>query len=106
MPASFESEPKRTELNTQDLPEIPAVQDMITWNEEKVLRWIQQRDPIILVEEDHLNNFEKADVVGRAFLASDYDFFHKICGLPVGIAAALQDLADDVKKEGKFIPRT
>ena len=100
MTTSSESKPERTELNTQELPTIPTVQEMQTWNMEKVLRWIQQRDPNIL-EEDDLNNFRKARIAGRAFLAFSVEDF-KACDLPLAVAVALNDLADEVK-EGKFI---
>jgi hypothetical protein len=104
MTTSSESKSEQTELNAQELPTIPTVQEMKTWNEEKVLRWIQQRDPNLL-KGDNLGNFNKADIMGRAFLASDVDFFHKTCGLSAGVGLALKNLADEVK-EGKFIPRT
>jgi hypothetical protein len=103
MPASSEFAPKRTKLSTQDLPEIPAVQDMITWNKEKVLQWIQQRDPNILEEED-VNNFKEQRITDRAFLAFIIDFFQRYCGLPPRVGLALQDLVKEVKQEGKFVP--
>ena len=103
MPASLESERERTEPSTQDLPTIPTVQEMQTWKMEKVLRWIQQRDPNIL-EEDDLNNFKKARIAGSAFLLSSFEFF-KGCDLSRGASLVLNGLVDEVK-EGKFIPRT
>src|SRR4051812_21132050 len=96
MPASLESEP-------QDLPEIPAVQDMMTWNKEKVLRWIRQRDPNIL-EENDVDNFREQRITGRAFLASNVEFFQRYCGLSSGVGLGLQDLVEEVKRGGKFIP--
>jgi hypothetical protein len=96
MPASLESEP---------LPEIPAVQDMRTWSKEKVLRWIVQRDRNILEESD-LDNFKKARIPGRAFLASHLKFFQKSCGMSPGVSLALKELADEVREGGKFIPQT
>ena len=101
MTTSSESIPERTEVNTQELPTIPTVQEMKAWDEEKVLRWIQQRDRNILVEEDGLNNFKKARIAGRAFLAFSVEDF-KACDLRLAVAVALKDLADEVK-EGKFI---
>jgi hypothetical protein len=99
------SKPKQTELSTQDLPEIPAVQDMITWNKEMVLRWIRQRDRNILEEEEEeVDNFKEQDITGRVFLASNIEFFQRNCGLSSGVSLALQVLVDEVK-EGKFIPR-
>ena len=98
MPASLESEP-------QDLPEIPAVQDMKTWNKEKVLRWIQQRNNNIL-EDDDLDNFKKARIMGSAFLTSDVKFFQKNCDLSPGVSLALKNLVDEVMEGGKFTPQT
>ena len=71
---------------------------------EKVLRWIKLRDENILVDEDDLNNFKKARIAGRAFLAFTVEYF-QACDLPLAAAAALKDLAKEVKGEGKFIPR-
>ena len=105
MTASSESKPERTEVNTQELPTIPTVQEMKNGDTGKVLRWIQQRHPNIPLEEDDLNNFKKARIAGRAFLVSDVEFY-QTCGLPRGVGLALKKLADEVKEEGKFIPRT
>ena len=102
MTTSSESKPERTEVNTQDLPTIPTIQEMQTWNTEKVLRWIQQRDPNIL-KGDNLEKFNNEYIMGTAFLASDVEFY-QTRGLPRGVGLALKDLADEVK-ESKFIPR-
>jgi hypothetical protein len=104
MTASFESEPEWTELSTQDLPTIPTVQEMKTWDTEKVLRWIQQRNSNILTG-DNLEKFNRAYIRGRAFLASDVEFY-RTCGLPLGAGLILKALADEVKERGKFIPPT
>src|SRR3954453_19915319 len=104
MTTSFESKPERTDLSTQERPTIPTVQEMKTWDTEKVLRWIQQRDPNIL-EDDDLDNFKKARIAGRAFLLSSFEFFNKHCGLSPGASVALYSLVDEIR-EGKFIPRT
>ena len=101
MPASLESERERTEPSTQDLPTIPAVQEMNTWDKKKVLRWIQQRNRNIL-EDDDLDNFNKAAITGRAFLDASVEFFNKFCGLSPGASLGLVRLVDKVK-EGKFI---
>jgi hypothetical protein len=77
---------------------------MKTWDTEKVLRWIQQRDSNILGEDD-LDNFKNTRIAGRAFLRFDVEFFTN-CGLPLAVAVALKDLTDEVKEESKFIPRT
>jgi hypothetical protein len=99
MATSLESKREQTEPSTQDLPTIPTVQEMKAWDEEKVLRWIQQRDRNIL-KDNNLNNFKQAGIHGRAFLAFSVDLF-KSCGLSLACSVALQDLVDEVK-EGKF----
>jgi hypothetical protein len=105
MTTSFESKPERTELSTQELPTIPTTQEMQTWDKEKVLRWIQQRYRYIL-EEDDLENFNKAGITGKVFLLSNREFFSKSCALVAGPSLALESLVDEVKEESKFIPRT
>ena len=96
--------PKRTKLGTQDLPTIPTVNEMETWNKEELLRWIQQTDPNILKGDD-VDKFKKARIAGRAFLVFDVKSFQS-CGLLLADAAALKNLADEVNEKGKFIPRT
>ena len=103
MAASSESKPEQTELSTQDLPTIPTAEEMEIWDEEKVLRWIQQRNRNIL-KGNNLENFKKECIMGTAFLASDVEFYQTY-GLPRGVGLALKNLADQVK-EGKFIPWT
>jgi hypothetical protein len=101
MTTPSEPEPERTELSTQVLPAIPTVEEMKTWDPEKVLRWIQQR-PGITLKGDNLEIFKKGDIGGIAFLASDVEFY-RTCGLPRGVGLTLEDLAKEVE-EGKFIP--
>jgi hypothetical protein len=103
MTAPSESKPEQPELSTQELPKIPAVQEMETWDEEKVLRWIKQRNRNIL-KGDNLENFNKERIMGRAFLASDVEFY-QTRGLPCRIGLALKHLANEVKRAGKSIPR-
>src|SRR5271163_1389437 len=105
MTDSVEPESEQTELSTQDLPTIPTVQEMKTWDKEKVLRWIQQRDPNIL-EGDNLNTFIESKICGSAFLASSVKFYSRECGLPPGPSLALGDLVNEVKEGSKFIPWT
>jgi hypothetical protein len=103
MNTTFESTSEQTEQSTQELPTIPIVAKMKHWDEEKVVRWIQQKEPNLLIEDD-VNNFKKARIGGRAFLNYGVENFES-SGLPLAVAVALKDLADEVKK-GKFIPRT
>jgi hypothetical protein len=105
MTTSFKSKSKRTDLSSQDLPTIPTVQEMMTWNEAALLQWIQQKKPKLLRRE-YLDKFTAARFLGGTFLrrAGDIDFFMK-AGLPLGVSEILANLGDEVK-EGKFIPRT
>jgi len=96
-----ELESEQTEPSTQVLPNIPTVEDMNTWDEKKVLRWIQQRIPL---KDKNLDAFNKAGFIGAGFLDSDVGFFQS-CGLPPGISRALQALVNEVNKS-KFIPWT
>jgi hypothetical protein len=97
-----EPKPERTGPNTQELPIIPTIQEMETWNKESVLQWIQQRDPIILKGDD-VDNFKKANFPGGNFLLSDFELFR---GSDISREAslALSNLVKEVKEKGKFIP--
>jgi hypothetical protein len=86
-------------------PKLPTVQEIETWDKKKVLRWIRKRKPNTL-EDDDLDNFNKARIDGIAFLDSSLDFFNKMCGLSVGASLGLMRLVNEVKEEGKFIPWT
>jgi hypothetical protein len=77
---------------------------METWDEEKLLRWIQQRKPNIF-KGGHLEKSKEVCIDDDAFLLSSLEFFHTTCGLPREVGLALKSLADQVK-EGKFIPWT
>ena len=83
--------------------EIPTVEEVETWDVDKLHGWIQQIKPNILKGDD-LELFKKERIDGEAFLLSSLEFF-KTCGLSAAVSLILKDLADEVK-EGKFIPRT
>jgi 5-methylcytosine-specific restriction endonuclease McrBC GTP-binding regulatory subunit McrB len=103
MAASIKSTSKQTRQNPQKLPTIPTVQEMKTWNRNKVLWWIQHRD-MELLEDNDLVNFQKARIRGSGFLDFDVELFRS-CGLSAGAAVELKRLVDEVKKS-KFIPQT
>ena len=92
---------ERTDLGIQDLPAIPTVQEVETWDVERVLQWIQKRKPNNLGNDD-VDNFKRARITGSAFLLSSYEFF-KSCALSPGASLVLAGLVNEVK-EGKFIP--
>jgi hypothetical protein len=98
MPASSKFEPKRTKLSTQDLPEIPAVQDMITWNKEKVLQWDPAKRPEHSRREmmwiTSKSNTSLVEPSWPLVLSSTIE----IVGLSLGVSLALQDLVEEVKR--------
>jgi len=73
---------------------------MKTWDKEKVLWWIQQREPNLLAD-DNVNKFKKANFTGSAFLLSNIGLFEH-SGVSLGDSIALNGLVDEVKS--KFIP--
>jgi hypothetical protein len=104
MTTPSDPKPEQTEQSTEDLPAIPTVQEMETWDDEKLLRWIQQRNRNILKYDD-LDNFNQARITGAAFLGSSFEFLNKFCCLSPAVSLGLVRLVDEVK-EGKFIPWT
>ena len=91
-------------MATSSKPEIPTVQEMTTWDVDRLLRWIQQKPDIL--EGDHLEQFKEIGIDGDAFLLASFKFFHKVCRLSPVVSSKLKSLADEVKEKGKFIPRT
>jgi hypothetical protein len=85
--------------------EIPTVEEVETWDVDELRGWIQQIKPNILKGDD-LELFKKEGIDGEAFLLSSLKFFNTTCGLSAVVSSNLKDLADEVKEEGKFIPRT
>jgi hypothetical protein len=107
MAASSKSKrkPKRTNPSTPKRSPTPTVQEVENWDEKKLLQWIQQRNLNIL-QGDHLERFKGLHIDGEAFLLSNFEFFNKACLLPPVVSLKLTDLVDEVKRGGKFIPRT
>jgi hypothetical protein len=109
MNRSTRSSHKQIEPGSQSKPKMPSnptVQQMKSWNEDKLLWWIQQKRPNLL-RDNNLEKFVAAEIVGEGFLwaAGDVDFFMKV-GLPVGISQILAILGHEVKERSEFIPRT
>jgi len=77
----------------------PITQEMEIWNKNKLLQWIQQKEPELLKDEN-LEKFKAAHISGKAFLkyAGDVQFFKKACNLPIGTSSDLADLANETKK--------
>jgi hypothetical protein len=95
MTTKSKSKPKQP----KEPPKFPQVPVMQTWDVGTVLRWLQQRHPNIL-EDDDVNIFKRGRINGRAFLEFSVEQF-QACDLPLAVAVALKGLADEVK-EGKF----
>jgi hypothetical protein len=85
------------------LPIHPTVEEMETWNEEKVLQWIMERKPDLL-KGNNFKFFNEADIAGEAFLLSSRDFFRK-CGVSPGPSLVLESFVNQVKalKQGKLL---
>jgi len=75
----------------------PITQEMEIWNKNKLLQWIQQKEPELLKDEN-LEKFKAAHISGKAFLkyAGDVQFFKKACNLPIGTSERLADLASEI----------
>jgi hypothetical protein len=72
---TFKSKSKRTEVSPQDLPTIPTVQEMTTWDEAALLQWIQPEKPKLLRRE-YLDKFTATGFLGKTFLrrAGDVEY--------------------------------
>ena len=106
MAHSIESEPDRTDPSTQKKPKkptYPTVQEMMTWDEEDVLQWVQERNCNIL-KDNEVDNFKRARFTGYAFLLANLEYFLE-SGLSRGASLILNSLVNEFKK-GKFVPWT
>src|SRR6266516_2343406 len=72
---TFKSKSKRTDLSPQDLPTIPTVQEVASWDEAALLQWIQQEKPKLLRRE-YLDKFTAAGFLRETFLrrAGDVEY--------------------------------
>ena len=102
IPRKIRIQSNQTDLSTQDLPTLPTVGEMRTWDPEKLLRWIDQRHPNFLTGND-LKNFKKQKFNGIAFVSiPSVEIFEKY-NLSYGVSISLMNLVDEVNKAGKFI---
>ena len=90
---------------TTSKPRIPTVPEMKIWDEERLLQWILQMKPNIF-KGGHQEEFEGIGIDGDAFVIADLKFFNTNCGLHPVVSLKLANLVEEVKKKGKFIPRT
>jgi len=86
---------KPTKPSTEPLPTLPTAEEMETWDKKRVLRWIQQRDPFLL-DDDDLKRFRAIGINGTLFLDLNYDFLHKNCGLSPPISQRLTRYLEEV----------
>ncbi|KIX10030.1 uncharacterized protein Z518_01111 [Rhinocladiella mackenziei CBS 650.93] len=79
---------------------IPTIQEMISWNDEQLLEWIQQTRPDILYDDEDVLTFKEAGISGSTFLeyAEDLDFF-KRTDLPLRVYWDLASLARRVSRQ-------
>ena len=103
----LESSSKQTELSSQasqakPVANEPTTQEMADWDDDKLLQWIQQKEPELL-EDENLEKFKAACISGKAFLkyAGNEEFFRKKCNLPAGTSSDLSDLGEEIKKSKK-----
>src|SRR2546423_5281033 len=90
----------------------PTIEEIKNWDEDDLLKWIQQRHPKLL-EGDDLKKLKGECVDGVVFLnhAGDKKYFHEECNLASGTSERLANLARMVQKweqdtsTGKSTPR-
>jgi len=82
------------------MPTNPTVEMVKEWDNDQLLKWIQQKRPKLLRVGDNLEKFKAAQISGMVFLmpATNMEFFEKKCHLPVGPSAELAELAREIAK--------
>jgi hypothetical protein len=72
----------------------PTIEEIEKWDEDDLLKWIQERQPNLLKGDD-LKKLKEARISGPVFLiyAGDVKFFEKGCNLPLGTSVMLANLA-------------
>jgi hypothetical protein len=87
----------RTYIPNQASYTKPTIEEIEKWDEDELLKWIQQRQPGLL-RGDNLEKFKAAFIRGRVFVrqAGDVGFFQNGCNLPIGISGELADLAREI----------
>ena len=83
---------------------MPTTEEVKQWNVDGLIKWIQRQEPKVLPD-DKVENFEKANFAGRAFLAKagKAEFFEEKLGLSIGDSIALADLAREIKEKSKLL---
>jgi len=75
----------------------PTIEEVKEWDEDELLKWIQQKRPRLL-KGDNLKKFKAADIPGEAFLtkAGNDGFFKNECNLSIRPSLALANLAREI----------
>jgi hypothetical protein len=91
----------RTYISNQASHTKPTIEEIKEWNEDELLKWIQQKRPGLL-RGDNLEKFKAAFIHGGFFVkqAGDVGFFQKERNLPIGISGELADLAREIAGGG------
>ena len=71
------------------------MEEVKEWDNDELLKWIQQKRPKLLQVGENLERFKAAQISGRVFLmlADDVKSFEKNCHLPFGPSVELVELA-------------
>jgi hypothetical protein len=86
----------RTYIPNQASHTKPTTEEIKKWDGDKLLEWIQQRQPNLL-EGDDLKKLKAARISGPVFLiAGDAKFFKNECNLPIGTSVMLANLAREI----------
>src|SRR5205809_6100636 len=81
----------------------PAVQELRSWNEAKLLEWIQQKLSVPL-KPGNEEKFLNAEIDGGVFLnhGGDWEFFMRV-GFSHGVSDKLSELArNNISKKSKY----
>ncbi|KAN0070583.1 hypothetical protein V8E54_011452 [Elaphomyces granulatus] len=87
------------------MPTNPTVEVVKEWDDDQLVKWIQQKRPKLLKNVDNLEKFKAAQISGDVFLtlADDVDFFKNTCNLPAGPSKGLANLASEIRGVKKTI---
>jgi len=80
--------------------EHPTMEEVKEWDKDELLKWIQQKRPKLLTDDDDVEKFKAAKIPGDVFLtlAGDVKSFQKNCHLPFGPSKGLANLAEEIAR--------
>ena len=81
----------------------PTIEEIKNWDEDELLKWIQQRHPKLLKGDD-LKKLKGERVDGVVFLnhAGGNEYFRKECNLASGTSERLANLASEIAGGGRL----